>query len=77
VLILIFLLKVKVGETPLINYSLDVFAVIVTDAGGDLQRDGVSISTFSHELSLQIMDYHSGVESVVDCACGGEVNSCT
>ncbi len=52
VLIFIVLFKIKVGWAPLINYSFDVFAILAVNVGGDLQKDGISVSTFPNVFAF-------------------------
>ncbi len=44
--IFVVLFKIEVGWAPLINYLLDVFAILAANVGGDLQKNGIGISTF-------------------------------
>ncbi len=46
VLIFVVLFEIKVGWAPLINYLFDVFPILAVNVGGDLQKDGISVSTF-------------------------------
>ncbi len=52
VFIFVVLFEIKVGWAPLINYLLDVFAILTTNVGGDLQKDGISISTFPNVFAF-------------------------
>ncbi len=73
--IFVVLIKIKIRWAPLINYSLDVFAILAANVGGDLQKDGLGISTFPNVFAFKVADYHSNIESVMDCTCSCEVDS--
>ncbi len=46
IFIFVVLFKIEVGWAPLVNYLLDVFAILAANVGGDLQKDGIGILTF-------------------------------
>ncbi len=73
--IFVVLFEIKMGWAPLINYLLDVFAILAANVGGDLQKDGIGILTFPNVFTFKVADYHSNVESVMDCACSRKVDS--
>ncbi len=73
--IFVVLFKIEVGWAPLINYLLDVFAILATNVGGDLQKDSIGISFFPKVFAFKVVDYHSDVESIMDRACSHEVDS--
>ncbi len=52
VLIFVVLFKIKVGWASLVNYLLDVFAILVTNVGADFQKYSVGVSTFSNVFAL-------------------------
>ncbi len=52
VLIFIVLFKIKVGWASLVNYLLDVFAILVTNVGGDFQKYSVGVLTFSNVFAF-------------------------
>ena len=52
VLIFVVLFEIKVGWAPLINYLLDVFAILATNVGRDLQKDSIGISTFPNVFAF-------------------------
>jgi hypothetical protein len=50
--IFVVLLEIEVGWAPLFNYSLDVFAILAANVGGDLQKNGIGISTFPNVFAF-------------------------
>ncbi len=75
--IFVVLFEIEMGWAPLINYSLDVFAILAANVGVDLQKDGIGISTFPNVFAFKEADYNSDIESVMDCTCSWEVDSLT
>jgi hypothetical protein len=52
VFIFVVFFEIKVGWAPLINYLLDVFAILATNVGRDLQKDSIGISTFPNVFAF-------------------------
>ncbi len=52
VLIFVVLFKIEVGWASLVNYSLDVFAILVTNVGADFRKYSVGLSTFSNVFAF-------------------------
>ncbi len=74
-LVIVILFKIKMRWAALIDYAFYMLAVDFTDVRRNCCEYFVCIPTLSNIFSLEVVDDHAGVESVVDGTSGGKVNS--